>query len=84
MKAKVILRGARTYNLGGKRWIKDVPNIIHDDAIKQYKENGYFYVVILKSNGPKKKKGSKESKPKSNPKAGKPQADGKKKAKLKK
>ena len=56
MKAKVILRKARTYNLGGKRWIKDVPGIVHGDAVKQYKENGYFYVAMLKDSGSKKKK----------------------------
>ena len=62
MKAKVILRGAKTYNLGGMRWIKDVPKIVHgEDKVKEFKENGYFYVVMLKSKSDKKKKSSKKA-----------------------
>jgi len=78
MKAKVILRGARTYTLGGKRWIKDVPGIVNGDDVKQYKENAYFYVVMLKDSGPKKKKEKEKQS-----KAEEPQVD-KKKTKLKK
>lgn len=76
VRAKVVLRGARTYTLGGKRWIKDVPGIVNGDAVKQFQENGYFYVAVLKSKDAKKTKKSKSD--------AEPQANKKKKKKLKK
>ena len=83
LKAKVVLRGARTYTLGSKRWIKDVPCIVTDDNIKQYKENGYFYVAMLQSSGSQKMEKSRK-KLKSSSKKAKSKSGAKKRAKLKK
>ncbi len=84
LKAKVVLRGARTYTFGGKRWIKDVPCIVTDDDIKQYRENGYFYVAMLQSSGSGSKKEKASKRKKSSSKKAKPKSGAKKKAKLKK
>ena len=48
-RARVVLRGSKTYNLGGKRWIKDVPIIINGKAVNTYKNNGHFHITMLKS-----------------------------------
>ncbi len=49
MKARVVLKGAKTYTLGGKRWIKDVPNFVTDEKqVKEYQANGFFSVTVLK------------------------------------
>lgn len=48
-KAKVILKQAKTYNIGGKRWIKDVPGTVEgEENIQKYEANGFFTVVRLK------------------------------------
>ena len=55
MKARVILKGAKTYKLHGRKWIKDVPVMLHDeDAIKEVQANGRYQVFILSA--AKKKK----------------------------
>lgn len=55
-RARVVLKGAKTYTLGNRRWIKDVPGIVKgDEAVKAYKQNGYFRVTILESKSKKKK-----------------------------
>lgn len=46
--ARVILKEARSYRQGGRRFIKDVPQIIRGDEVKQFVDNGYFTVSILK------------------------------------
>lgn len=52
--ARVVLKGARTYSLGGRRWIQDVPQIVHgEDEVKSFKENGYFHVTMLKKDAVK-------------------------------
>lgn len=57
MKARVVLRGAKTYNLGGERFIKDVPKVVSGESkVKLYKQNAYFHVVELKSAAKKKSK----------------------------
>jgi len=56
-KAKVVLRGAKTYTFGGRRWIKDVPGVVSGDAVALYKQNGYFRVSDLKVKKSSKSKG---------------------------
>lgn len=51
--ARVVLKGSRTYSLGGRRFIKDVPQIIQGDDVASYKENGFFHVTMLKSDAVK-------------------------------
>lgn len=46
--ARVILKEARSYRQGGRRFIKDVPQTIKGDDVRQYLDNGYFHVSILK------------------------------------
>lgn len=46
--ARVILKGAKSYRLGGRRFIKDVPQVIKGDEVTQYLENGFFHVAMLK------------------------------------
>ena len=63
MAARVVLRKARTYQLGGRRWIKDVPGIVKgEELIKQYQENAYFHVSVLGGSDSKKSKAKDESK----------------------
>ena len=47
--ARVILKQAQTYSLGGRRFIKDVPQIVTGDEVDQFKNNGYFHVTMLKT-----------------------------------
>lgn len=48
--ARVVLREAKTYNISGRRWIKDVPGVVRgSEAIQTYQDNGYFHVTVLKS-----------------------------------
>ena len=64
MVARVVLRKAMTYSLGGKRWIKDVPGIVKGESkIEVMKANGYFHVHVLKTGKPKSEEqtGSKKS-----------------------
>ena len=57
VKAKVVLRGAKTYTLRGKRWIKDVPQIVTDEGmLSELKSNGYFHVAILSQSSKTAKK----------------------------
>lgn len=57
MVARVILRGCKTYQFGGKRWIKDVPGIVKgEENIKEYQNNGYFTVKVLEGKKSKKEK----------------------------
>ena len=83
MVARVVLKKAKTYSLGGRRFIKDVPQTIKgEENIVEYQNNAYFHVAIL--DGKAKKKQAKKpasSKPKS--KAGKKKSKSGK-AKLKK
>lgn len=46
--ARVILKEARSYRQGGRRFIKDVPQTIKGEEVTQYQNNGYFSVTILK------------------------------------
>lgn len=61
MRARVVLTGARTYTLGGRRWIKDVPGLVVDDEVKLYQQNGYFRVHVLQSKSEKPEAGAKVS-----------------------
>ncbi len=57
MLARVVLKKAKTYTLGGRRWIKDVPGRVEgEDQVKAYQENGYFSVTVLEGSKKKKKK----------------------------
>lgn len=50
VQARVILKGAKSYNLGGKRFIQDVPVLINgEEEVKSFQQNGYFSVTMLKS-----------------------------------
>ena len=63
MVARVILRGAKTYQFAGKRWIKDVPGIVKGESnIKQYQQNAYFIVKVLEGKKSKKEEPEIESK----------------------
>ena len=56
-RAKVILKKSITYTFEGKRWIKDVPGIVHgEETVKLYKANGYFHTVDLEPKKDKKDK----------------------------
>jgi len=47
--ARVILKKCRTYRVGDRRFIKDVPQVIKGDEVDEYKDNGYFHVVMMKA-----------------------------------
>ena len=50
VQAKVILKGAKTYTLNGRRFIQDVPVIISDEKkVKEFQANGHFSVTLLKA-----------------------------------
>lgn len=56
-RAKVILKGAKSYTLAGAKYIKDVPKIVKGEAaIEEFMNNGYFVVTHLESKVVKKKK----------------------------
>ena len=60
MVARVTLRKAKTYNLGGKRWIKDVPQLVRgEEAVQEFQNNGYFRVHILEEGTKEIKKAKK-------------------------
>lgn len=46
--ARVILKGARSYRVGDRRFIKDVPQVIKGAEVAQYEQNGYFHVAVMK------------------------------------
>ena len=49
MTARVVLKKCKTYKFQGVQWIKDVPRVIKGkDLIKQYQQNGFFHVKVLK------------------------------------
>lgn len=51
--ARVVLRGAQTYKLGGLSWLKDNPKTIKgEDKIRAFEQNGYFHVKRLASKSP--------------------------------
>lgn len=61
-RARVVLRGARTYQLAGRRFIKDVPQlVVGDDLVETFMLNGYFHVTELEPQVAKKKKKKKSS-----------------------
>lgn len=48
--ARVVLRGAETYKVHGRTWIKGVPGVVKgDDQVKAFEQNGYFHVKRLES-----------------------------------
>lgn len=50
MTARVVLRGAETYKVHGRTWIKGVPGVVKgEDQIKAFEQNGYFHVKRLES-----------------------------------
>ena len=56
MLARVVLKKAKTYSLGGKRYIKDVPvRIEGEDQIRSFQENAYFSVTVLEGKVGKRK-----------------------------
>jgi len=49
MTARVVLRKAKTYKFKSATWIKNVPRIVTGrELIKQYQNNGFFNVKVLK------------------------------------
>lgn len=58
-RAKVILKGSKTYKVNGRKFIKDVPEILKGSIIDGFRTNGKFKVIDME---PKKvKKISKDS-----------------------
>lgn len=56
MVARVVLKKSKTYTLGGKRWIKDVPQPVRgEENILAFQQNGYFHVTILSKDKDKAK-----------------------------
>lgn len=49
VQAKVILKGAKTYTLNGRRFIQDVPVLISGEKVKEFQANGHFSVTMLKA-----------------------------------
>lgn len=46
--ARVVLKKSKTYNLRGRRWIKDLPQMVKTEAeLEQYMSNGFFHVTVL-------------------------------------
>ena len=46
--ARVVLRGAESYKLGGHSWVKNVPRVIKDEKlIQSLEQNAYFLVKRL-------------------------------------
>jgi hypothetical protein len=47
--ARVTLKKAKTYTLGDRRWILDVPQIVRgEEDVLKYESNGHFHVKRLK------------------------------------
>jgi len=61
-RTRVVLREAKTYTLGGRKFIKDVPVVIVGEKGEQFKLNAYFKCSTLE---PKMKKVKKSKKTKS-------------------
>ena len=49
VQAKVILKGAKTYTLNGRRFIQDVTVLISGEKVKEFQANGHFSVTMLKA-----------------------------------
>jgi len=48
--ARIVLRGAETYKVHGRTWIKGVPGVVKgEDQVKAFEQNGYFHVKRLES-----------------------------------
>lgn len=72
MVARIVLKKSKTYSLGGRRWIKDVPQTIRgEENILSFKQNGYFHVTLLSKDKDVKKKKAGKKKSSSKSKAGK-------------
>ena len=52
--ARVTLRGASTYKFKGMSWQRNNPKIIKGAAVKDFQNNGYFDVRIIKQEKPTK------------------------------
>lgn len=51
--ARVTLKKAKTYALGSRRWVQDVPQMIRgEEEIQKYETNGHFQVKRLESGEP--------------------------------
>lgn len=46
--ARVILKKAQSYKIGGRRWLKDVPHTLKGSELAEYVNNGYFSVTFIK------------------------------------
>ena len=55
-RAKVTLKGCRSYKLNGKKWKKDMADIVKGNKIDDFKNNGFFHVRELEPVEKKKKK----------------------------
>ena len=53
--ARVVLRKAKTYNLRGKKYYKDVHQIVKGEDVDEFINNGYFYCKLLKAKKPETK-----------------------------
>lgn len=53
-RAKVILKGAKTYTHAGRKFVKDVPVIIKGSLCNEFKSNGYFKYVEIEPKEVKK------------------------------
>ena len=49
-RARVVLRGAKSYSYKGFKFIERVPKVVKgDDIVEELQNNGYFKVTLLKS-----------------------------------
>lgn len=48
-RAKVTLKGSKSYTLGGQQFVKDVPVIVKGSLVDQFAANGYFKCVHLEA-----------------------------------
>lgn len=46
-KARVVLKGASSYSVGGVRFLKGVPRVVSGKDVELFKQNAYFHVVVL-------------------------------------
>lgn len=85
-RARVILKECRTYThpASGKKFIKDVPQIVRGEEVQEYINNGFFKVTELESKTVKVKKKKNTQDDESEETASKPKKKLKKKISTKK
>jgi len=60
-RAKVILKGAKSYNVGGQRFVQNIPVIVKGSMVDELKHNGYFKFTEMEPKIVEKKSDSSES-----------------------